>query len=107
MSFVLPALSGPNIYLLDRHYLSLCVRMVNKDGSAIQNIGIAEGSIGTPPWIGPINNVMHSLFDQVTCKIGNMDVNTSEKYYPWKSYVSSLLSYNSEAKSTWMTEFGW
>ena len=81
--------------------------MVNKDGSVIQNIGKHEGNIGTIPWIGPVNNIMHSLFDQINCKIGNMDVNTSDKYYPWKSYVSSLLSYNSEAKSTWMTEFGW
>ena len=107
MQFVLPALSGPNLYLINRHYLTLSVRMVNKDGSRIKNIGGTGEHDGTLPKIAPVNNIMHSLFEQVSCKFNRKDINVASKYYPWKSYLTNLLSYDGEAKASWMTEFGW
>ena len=104
MQFILPALSGPNIYLISRHYLTLRLRMINKDGTIIQNIAKTGEADGRLPLIAPINNVMHSLFDQVSCKLNSKDVNLASK---WKSYITNLLSYNAESKGTWMNEFGW
>ena len=81
--------------------------MVQKDGSRIKNINETEENIGTLPLIGPVNNVMHSMFERVTCELNGIDMNSSNKYYPWKSYITNLLSFNSESKSTWMDQFGW
>ena len=108
MTFVPPALSGPNVYLIHRHYLTLNVRMVMKNGTAIPNIPATSEEEGDRiPQIGPVNNILHSLFDQVTCDFNNSVLNSASKYYPWKAYLTSLLSYNTEAKSTWMNEHGW
>ena len=81
--------------------------MMMKNGKVIKNKGATEEAVGELPNIGPVNNVMHSLFDRVTCELNGIDINNSNKYYPWKSYITNLLSYNSEAKASWMQEFGW
>lgn len=51
--------------------------------------------------------MLHSLFESVSVDIGRNELNRSSKYYPWKAYMIQLLSYNSEAKSTWMDQMGW
>ena len=34
-------------------------------------------------------------------------MNPAGKYYPWKAYLNTLLSFNSEAKNTWLMQQGW
>lgn len=107
LRFVLPAFSGPFIYLLQHHFLSLKLRMVLNDGSPIPNIPGAEGQPGRIPEIAPVNNIVNSCFSSVRVQLNNYDLNPSTNNYPWKAYIADLLSYSVEAKDSYLTQGGW
>lgn len=108
MKFVIPALTGPYVHLFDQHFLSVKVRMCLKNGEKLPNMpGTEEVPEGSPPLIAPVNNILHSLFETVSVHFSKILVNPSSKYYPWKAYLNTLLSFNSEAKSTWLMQQGW
>ena len=41
--------------------------------------------------MGPINNVLHSLFTKVTVELGGLDVQHSNNLYAYQSYITDLL----------------
>lgn len=50
--------------------------------------------------IAPVNNFLHSLFDQIEIKFNNEPVENTNKLYSYRAYIENLLSYNKEAKDT-------
>lgn len=57
--------------------------------------------------VAPVNNLLHSLFDQIKIKMNEKDVENSNSYYHYKSYFENLLSYSSEDKRTFLANEGW
>ena len=57
--------------------------------------------------IAPVNNFMHSLFEQVQVKLNDKDVENTNKTYAYRAYFESLLCYGKEAKSTFLANQGW
>lgn len=52
---------------------------------------------------GPVNNWLHSLFEEVEVKLGNTVVTTPTRTYPYRAYLETLLSMGNDAKETQMT----
>ena len=57
--------------------------------------------------IAPVNNFIHSLFEQVKVKLNDKDVENTNKTYAYRAYFESLLCYGKEAKSTFLANQGW
>ena len=59
--------------------------MVLKNGNAIPLVpAVAPDTTDHLAKVAPVNNLLHSLFENVTCFFGPKEVNSSYKYYPWK-----------------------
>src|SRR5215813_4729473 len=54
------------------------------------------------PSTAPINNFLHSLFDQVDFFIQDRQTTSSNSLYPYRAYFQTLLNYNQEAKSSFL-----
>lgn len=57
--------------------------------------------------VGPINNILHSLFSQVDVRINNSLVSSTDNLYPYRAYLENLLSYGNEAKAEQLWYDGW
>jgi hypothetical protein len=53
-------------------------------------------------YLGPVNNFLHSMFQQVQVRIGNTEVENTNANYPYRAYLESLLCYNREQKETFL-----
>ena len=50
--------------------------------------------------VGPVNNWLHSLFNQVNVYLNGTLVTPSSNTYAYRSYIETLLSYGIEAKKS-------
>lgn len=50
--------------------------------------------------IGPVNNLLHSLFSQVTLWLNNTQIENSNGSYAYRAYIENLLNYGTGAKSS-------
>ena len=57
--------------------------------------------------VGPVNNWLHSLFSQVNVYLNGTLVTSSSNTYAYRSYIETLLSYGSDAKSSQLTNQLW
>jgi len=89
LTFTIPS-TGSQYVNLKKTYLHLKVKLVNGDGSDIQDKEIK---------LAPINNILHSLFDQVDVQLQHQLVSTGQNYC-YKAYIENLLEYGSEAKES-------
>lgn len=55
----------------------------------------------------PVNNLLHSLFQQVDVSLNNKPVSSSSNNYPYRAYVETLLSYGHDAKASGLTASMW
>lgn len=53
--------------------------------------------------VGPVNNFLHSLFNEVEVSLNGTLISTSTNTYPYRAYMENLLSYGSEAKESQLT----
>jgi len=51
---------------------------------------------------GPVNNFASSLFSQIDVSLKNDSIETSNKTYAYKAYISDLLNYGEDAKKTFL-----
>lgn len=57
-------------------------------------------NLGGSEDVSVINNFYHSLFRSVAIRLNSVDLNDpSQKWYPYKSYLETLLSYSQQTKS--------
>ena len=56
--------------------------------------------------IGPVNNILHSLFQRVTMKLNGCQVTDTPDNYCYKSYLVTLMSYSNEAKTSTLESTG-
>ena len=50
--------------------------------------------------VGVVNNLLHSLFDQITVSLNGTQVENSNGSYAYRAYLEKLLNYGSDAKNT-------
>lgn len=53
--------------------------------------------------VGPVNNLLHSMFSEVDIKLNDTLITSTNNTYAYRSYLETLLSYGSEAKSSQLT----
>ena len=104
--------SGDDYLDLSQCYLSLKCKVTNGDGSNIRTkVTSTDGtttSAGDQASIGPVNLVLHSLFRQVDVTFNDTLVSTSGDTYPYRAYITTLLSYGNDVKKTWLKRLeGW
>lgn len=77
--------------------LAITAKITNSDGTALT----AEAPVA------PINNWLHSLFNQVDVFLNQKMISQPDHLYPYRSYLETLLNYNSSAKDTHLTSSLW
>lgn len=83
---------------LSNIYLKLQCKVVKSDKTHYVEADAAE--------VGLVNNVLHSLFQQVTIYLGNRAISVSDNNYAYRAYLESLLNYGSDAMDTHMESCG-
>lgn len=56
---------------------------------------------------GPINNWMHSLFEEVTVSLGDTVVSYASNAYPYRAYLENLLTHGEDAKKSQLGTVLW
>lgn len=59
------------------------------------------------PNVGPVNNFMHSLFNQVDVLFNQKPVSPPNNAYAYRSYIETLLNYGPAAKKSHLTSVLW
>ena len=57
--------------------------------------------------MGVCNNLLHSLFSQVSVSLKETLVSYSSPHYAYRAYIENLLNYSSVSKDTWLFNSGW
>jgi hypothetical protein len=66
-----------------------------------------EGYMRTDSNIGPVNNLLHSMFSQCEVSINGSKISNSNGSYAYEAYISNLLNYSAESKGTHLTNELW
>ena len=61
----------------------------------------------TVPSIGPVNNLLHSLFSQVDVYLNQKLVSPPNNAYAYRAYIETLLNYGPAAKKSHLTSVLW
>lgn len=97
IDFCLPKLEPPNCYLIDSVLLQ-CNIQLSKTGKL---------AIDKAKLVAPINNILHSLWKKIDLHINDQCLSTNNDLYSYKSYMTNLMTYGSDAKQTHLQTQGW
>ncbi|XP_044578865.1 uncharacterized protein F54H12.2-like [Cotesia glomerata] len=59
-----------------------------------------EGSVDEKDFVGPVNNFLHSMFNQVDVFFNQKTVSPPNNAYAYRAYLETILNYGVDAKST-------
>lgn len=99
LEFVFEA-SGDDYTDLSECYLKIKLKLLNSDGSNLAHT--AAGAAAAQATVVPCNLGFHSLFRQVDLVLNDTLVQSSQDSYPYKAYLSTLLSYGKGVKESWL-----
>src|SRR6266516_6858749 len=85
--------SGQDYIDLGNMQLYVKAEIVQGDGTAIDQTH----------HVGPINLLLHSLFSEVDFKLNDTLISSTNKTYPYRAYIETLLSYGPAAKQSQLT----
>lgn len=90
-------------------YLDLAHTMLNLRVSLEFEGNPADLPSGSPDinTIGPVNNFMHSLFNQVDVSFNQKPVSPPTNAYSYRAYIETLLNYGPAAKASHLTSVIW
>ena len=95
--------SGPiefNIPANTEMYTDLANVQLYVKARIVKNSG---ADIAQDNYSGPVNNWLHSLFEQVEVTMGNTIVSSATHTYPYRAYLENLLTMGSDAQESQMT----
>lgn len=98
IEFNLEKFTGGNIVMIQDSFLFVTCKIVQSDG---RTLPLKTKSVGTS------NNLLHSLFAQVRLYLNNVQITQSPSLYPYKSYISTMLTYSSECRNSHVSTAGW
>ena len=94
--FTIPASQNELISLADIRFM--CDLVVTKpDGNRIN----------TADPIAPINNILHSLFQNVTLTVAGRNISDAASFYHVRAYLESLLGFTKNARDSQLSCAGW
>jgi len=88
---------SPNIYLIQDAIFKVQCHILNADGTLPAKEAI----------VAPVNNVLYSLFESVSLKVNEKTITARPSDYPFKSYISNLLTYSTIVKGSQLQSVGW
>jgi hypothetical protein len=91
ITFILPPQNAPYCYQLSDTLMKVRLQIVKKGTNQLPNPDAK---------IGPVNNVIGSLFEKMTLKINDELVTTVPELYAYKCYLKRLLTFNEDVKAT-------
>ncbi|KAL6417001.1 hypothetical protein ACFW04_014712 [Cataglyphis niger] len=102
IEFVIP---GHGEEYLDLAYtmLSLRVRVETAGDSA----GHVTGGSASTSNVGPVNHLLHSIFNQIDVYFNQKLVSPPNNAYAYRAYIEALLNYSSPAKTSHLTSCLW
>ncbi len=86
------------MYLIQETYCEVTVKITKSDGVSVPNVNNL---------VGPVNNVLHSLFESVRLTINDVPISVSPGNYPYKAYITNCLTYPTNVKSSHLQMQGW
>ncbi|XP_048511132.1 uncharacterized protein F54H12.2-like [Athalia rosae] len=67
----------------------------------------ASKDASTTPWVTPINNLLHLMFNQVDIFFNQKPVSPANNSYAYRAYIETLLNYAPNAKQSHLTAGLW
>ena len=98
VEFVIGGNNGLQYVDLKKSYLSLKLRIVHGDTGT---------KLTSTQYVGPVNLIAHSLFEQVDVSLQGKLISTGTTHYPYRSYIQKLLEYGNDYKSSQMSTQLW
>ena len=103
IEFVIP---GQGEEYIDLPHTMLCISVqirptVSKEATK------GEASDAVDNLVGPVNNFMHSLFNQVDVFFNQKLVTPPNNAYAYRAYIETLLNYGPAAKNSHLTSVLW
>ncbi|XP_011859483.1 PREDICTED: uncharacterized protein F54H12.2-like [Vollenhovia emeryi] len=104
IEFVIPD-HGEDYLDLTHTMLSLRIRV---DSSPLAGGGGVAGTAGTVEYkAGPVNHLLHSMFNQIDVYFNQKLVSPPNNAYAYRAYIEALLNYSSPAKTSHLTASLW
>ena len=88
IKFNLEKFEANNLYLIQDCYVEANLVILKEDNSLPDPTKV----------VGVVNNVLHSAFESVRLTINDTLISTSAKYYPYKAYINTVLTYPNSVK---------
>jgi hypothetical protein len=85
--------SGDDYIDFANSYLNVKVKITRANGDDLE----------AADTVGPVNNLLHSLFSQVDVSLNGVLVSNSNNAYAYRAYLENLLSYGPAAKASQLT----
>ena len=97
ISFEFPRLDEPHVYLLHETMLRVQV-IIEKAANGLPDLDAR---------VSPINFILHTMWDKVSMSINDKEITKQSAYYGYKTYMMNKLTYNSEAKNSFLLTSNW
>ena len=107
--------TAPLIYDFDTDYSTFCdisqlyhyvqMKIVKSDGGNIAAVA-AGGALTDDHKVAPVANFASSFFENVELYLNGTLIESSNNLYPYKSYLQTLLSYDTQIKNTQLGAIG-
>jgi len=109
LNFTIRAGGDKTLVDLSRAQLYVKMQIVNKDGSDLADTknSANEVTVKATAKVAPINNTLHSMFEDCTIFLNDVEVTNANKLYPFSSYLMDLFDTTSEQKTSYMTSQLW
>jgi hypothetical protein len=92
---------GPSYIELFDTVLWVKCKITKSDGSACNHTASSNADV-----VGPVNNVLHSMFSRLDIKINNNTAETIDNY-PYRAYLEEITSFRTEVLSARENLQGW
>ncbi|XP_011684664.1 PREDICTED: uncharacterized protein F54H12.2-like [Wasmannia auropunctata] len=111
VEFVIPG-HGEDYLDLTHTLLSLRIRVEStpnvaaayREGTAAAT---ADATAAVVPKVGPVNHLLHSMFNQIDVYFNQKLVSPPNNAYAYRAYIEALLNYASPAKTSHLTSALW
>lgn len=92
---------------LSRAQFAMKVQIVHKDGTALALIGSGDNVKLSNTQVGPVDNGLHSMIEDLSVYLNDIELSNANKLYPFKSYLLDYFDTSEEQKKSYMTAQLW